>query len=132
MSNTAYWENRLRLNKSVSIPTVLKTFEDTGRVRALTKELKEGEKQHIFWESDLAKWMEAVFLHLQKEPDPDLLEFADSVIQKLINNQESDGYLNSYFSFYEPDNKFTNLKVRHELYCWPSVGICLGTPKAES
>ena len=67
MSNTAYWENRLRLNKSVSIPTVLKTFEDTGRVRALTKELKEGEKHHIFWESDLAKWMEAVFLHLQKE-----------------------------------------------------------------
>jgi len=117
MSNTAYWENRLQLNKSVSIPTVLKTFEDTGRVRALTKELKEGEKQHIFWESDLAKWMEAVFLHLQKEADPDLLEFADSVIEKLINNQESDGYLNSYFSFYEPDNKFTNLKVRHELYC---------------
>ena len=67
MSTSSYWEERFKLNKSVSIPTVMKTFEDTGRVRALTNELEDGEKQHIFWESDLAKWSEAVFLHLQKE-----------------------------------------------------------------
>jgi len=117
MSTSSYWEERFKLNKSVSIPTVMKTFEDTGRVRALTNELEDGEKQHIFWESDLAKWSEAVFLHLQKEEDPELMQFANSVIEKIINNQERDGYLNSYFRFYEPENKFTNLKVRHELYC---------------
>ena len=54
MSTSSYWEERFKLNKSVSIPTVMKTFEDTGRVRALTNELEDGEKQHIFWESDLA------------------------------------------------------------------------------
>jgi len=99
------------------MPAVMKTFEDTGRVRALTKELRAGEKHHIFWESDLAKWLEAVFIHLQQNPDDELNQYAEGLVDKLIANQEPDGYLNSYFSFYEPANRFTNLKIRHELYC---------------
>jgi DUF1680 family protein len=117
MSKHSFWEARYRLNRDASIPAVLQTFEETGRIRALTRELREGEKQHIFWESDLAKWLEAVFLHLQKEEDQELRDFSERLIDKLIRNQEADGYLNSYFSFHEPDHKFTNLKVRHELYC---------------
>ena len=108
---------RQNLNLNCSIPSVIKTFEDTGRIRALTQDLKDDEKHHIFWESDLAKWMEGVFIHLQKIPDDELNQYAENLIDKLIANQEEDGYFNCFFSMNEPENKFTNLKVRHELYC---------------
>ena len=112
-----FWQERQRLNFSSSIPAVIKTFEDTGRIRALTHELKDDEEHHIFWESDLAKWLEAVFVSLQKNPDNELNSYAENLIEKIISNQEENGYLNSFFTFFEPENKFKNLKVRHELYC---------------
>ena len=112
-----FWQERQRLNFSSSIPAVIKTFEDTGRIRALTHELKDDEEHHIFYESDLAKWLEAVFVSLQKNPDNELNSYAENLIEKIISNQEENGYLNSFFTFFEPENKFQNLKVRHELYC---------------
>ena len=117
MITEGFWKNRKNLNIEHSIPAVISSFEDTGRVRALTKDLKNDERQHIFWESDLAKWLEGVFISLQNNPNNELNEYAEDLIDKIISNQENDGYLNSYFSFNEPDNKFSNLKVRHELYC---------------
>ena len=115
--NEGFWKNRKDINKNVSFYSVLKIFEDTGRVRALTKDLKDDEHHHIFWESDLAKLMESAFFMLNHQKDDKLIEITENIIDKIINNQEEDGYLNSYFSFYEPQNKFTNLRVRHELYC---------------
>ena len=115
--NEGFWKNRKDINKNVSFYSVLKSFEDTGRVRALTKDLKDDEHHHIFWESDLAKLMESAFFMLHHQKDDKLIEITENIIDKIINNQEEDGYLNSYFSFYEPQNKFTNLRVRHELYC---------------
>ena len=112
-----FWQERQRLNFNSSIPAVMKTFEDTGRIRALTQDLKDDEEHHIFWESDLAKWLEAVFVSLQKNPDNELNSYAENLIEKIISNQEENGYLNSFFTFFEPENKFQNLKVRHELYC---------------
>ena len=112
-----FWQDRQSLNLNVSIPSIVKTFIETGRIRALSKELNENEKHHPFWESDLAKWLEGVLIHLQLKPDDELNQFAEKLIDKIIANQEEDGYLNSFFSLYEPENKFTNLKLRHELYC---------------
>ena len=112
-----FWQERQRLNFNSSIPAVMKTFEDTGRIRALTQDLKDDEEHHIFYESDLAKWLEAVFVSLQKNPDNELNKYAENLTEKIISNQEENGYLNSYFTFFEPENKFQNLKVRHELYC---------------
>ena len=121
MENTlitgGFWKERQNLNINSSIPAVLKTFEDRGRIRALTQELKDDENHHVFWESDLAKWLEGVLIYLQKNSDDELSQFAENLIDKLIANQEEDGYLNSFFTFNEPENKFTNLKDRHELYC---------------
>ena len=112
-----FWQERQRLNFNSSIPAVMKTFEDTGRIRALTQDLKNDEEHHIFWESDLAKWLEAVFVSLQKNPDKELNKCAENLTEKIMSNREENGYLNSYFTFFEPENKFQNLKVRHELYC---------------
>ena len=115
--NNGFWKSRKELNKNTSLYAVLKTFEDSGRVRALTGENTDKEKPHIFWESDLAKLMEGAFFSMQQEKDEKLHQICDSIIDKIIANQEKDGYLNYFFSKHEPDNKFTNLRDRHELYC---------------
>ena len=56
-------------------------------------------------------------MSLQKNPDNELNSYAENLTEKIISNQEENGYLNSFFTFFEPENKFQNLKVRHELYC---------------
>jgi hypothetical protein len=59
--NHGFWKERKELNKNISLYAVLKSFENSGRVRALTGDNTEKERPHIFWESDLAKLMEGAF-----------------------------------------------------------------------
>ncbi|MCD4700468.1 MAG: glycoside hydrolase family 127 protein, partial [Candidatus Aegiribacteria sp.] len=72
---------------------------------------------HIFWDSDVAKWMEAAASSLCLHPDSELKENLKSVIDSMEKAQQPDGYLNSYFIAVEPANRWANLRDRHELYC---------------
>ncbi len=83
---SGFWQERQMLNRDHSLPAIIKIFEDTGRVRVLTQELKAEEKQHIFWESDLAKWMKGALIHLQQEPDEELNAYVENLIDQLIAN----------------------------------------------
>lgn len=71
----------------------------------------------IFIDSDVTKWLEAVAYSLQDKPDAKLERDADGVIGLIARAQQSDGYLNTYFSIEEPDKRWTNLTEAHELYC---------------
>jgi len=115
--NKGFWKNRKELNINSSFYAILNSFEKSGRIRALTNENKQSEKPHIFWESDLAKLMEGAFFTIQQKQNSKLLKICNIIIDKIISNQEKNGYLNFYFTFHEPKNKFTNLRDRHELYC---------------
>lgn len=80
----------------------------------------EGEGVHrgfVFQDSDLAKWLEAVGYRLATHPDPELERTADEAIALLARAQEADGYLNSYYTIMKPDQRWTNLRDDHELYC---------------
>ena len=115
--NHGFWKKRKDLNINSSFYAVLNSFKKSGRIRALTNEHYSNQKPHIFWESDLAKLMEGAFFTMQQKKNKKLLEICNLIIDKIISNQEKNGYLNFYFSFHEPKNKFTNLRDRHELYC---------------
>lgn len=71
----------------------------------------------VFQDSDVAKWLEAVAYKLSTNPDEELEQLADDVIDLIERAQQSDGYLNTYFIIKEPENKWTNLEECHELYC---------------
>ena len=115
--NHGFWKKRKDLNINSSFYAGLNSFKKSGRIRALTNEHYSNQKPHIFWESDLAKLMEGAFFTMQQKKNKKLLEICNLIIDKIISNQEKNGYLNFYFSFHEPKNKFTNLRDRHELYC---------------
>ncbi len=113
-----FWKNRFDINKSSTIPNVYDRFSETGRFDAFKFDWKEGEPQrpHIFWDSDVAKWMEAAAYTVAKAPDKGLEEIVDGVVDLIEKNQDENGYFNIYFTVCEPENRFTN-RMAHELYC---------------
>ncbi len=85
--------------------------------RIAAKEAKGEFKGYVFQDSDVAKWLEAVAYSLETDPNPELEKTADEVIDLIGRAQEENGYLNTYFTINEPDQKWTNLRDHHELYC---------------
>lgn len=104
-----------KLNAEVSVYNVYKRFAETGRFSAL--KCKKGDvNSHIFWDSDVAKWLESAAYILAKKKDAKLKKLADEAIADICENQLPSGYFNSYFQVYEPENIFRK-RTEHELYC---------------
>jgi DUF1680 family protein len=71
----------------------------------------------MYWDSDIAKWIETASYTLARHPDPKLATLIDEVVAKIARAQEPDGYFNSFFQRREPAKKWSNLRDWHELYC---------------
>jgi hypothetical protein len=71
----------------------------------------------IFWDSDLAKWLEAASARLQQTKDPELEKLVDDIIMRFERAQQPDGYVNSHILTWRPRQRFKNLRDLHELYC---------------
>ena len=71
----------------------------------------------IYWDSDVAKWIEAASYSLATHPDVELAAKVDEVIALVAASQQDDGYLNVHFTAVDPDGRWTNLRDLHELYC---------------
>ena len=110
-----FWRERIRVNREATIPIEYEQCRTTGRIEALT--LAPVQDQHIFWDSDVAKWIEAAAYSLATHPDPAVDALLDEVIGYLAKAQQPDGYLNTYFITVAPERRWTNLRDDHELYC---------------
>lgn len=73
-------------------------------------------KGAVFQDTDVAKWLEAVAYTLATDRDLELEKTADEVIDLIGRAQCEDGYINTYYTIREPENRWTNLKSNHELY----------------
>lgn len=71
----------------------------------------------MFWDSDVAKVIEAAAYALYRKPNPDLEAKMDAIIEMFARLQLPDGYLNSWFIRMQPGKRWTNLRDCHELYC---------------
>ena len=71
----------------------------------------------IFQDSDVGKWIEAASYSLVDAPNPALERTIDGAIELIALSQESDGYLDTYFSMAEPAKKWTDFAMGHEMYC---------------
>jgi uncharacterized protein len=114
-----FWRDRYELNKRVSIENVRRRFEESGRFDALRFNfLKTGRRPHIFFDSDVAKWMEAVAYLAEKDPDGmrEHLALCEELIGYMEAAQRPDGYLNSTHQQLMPENIF-RVRGNHELYC---------------
>lgn len=114
-----FWGKRIETNRAVTLPIQYKQLQDTGRIDAWKLKWKPGmpNEPHIFWDSDVAKWMEAASYSLTCHPDKALEKQLDEVIALMKKAQLKDGYLNTHYIAVEPQKRWTNLRDCHELYC---------------
>lgn len=114
-----FWAPRIRVNRERTIPHEYKQCKDTGRIDAFLLNWKPGmePKPHYFWDSDVAKWIEAASYSLATHPEAELDALLDEVIEKIAGAQQENGYLNNYFTQVESENRWINLGMWHELYC---------------
>ncbi len=91
-----FWAPKLEINRTVTIPHILKENDDTGRVANFEKAARkktgpyEGRR---FNDTDVFKIIEAASYSLALVPDPRLSTKLDELIQLIVESQEKDGYL---------------------------------------
>ena len=113
-----YLFEKQEMNTHAAIPAVYDRFYETGRITAFKFGYPEKDpiRPHIYWDSDVAKWMESVAYVLQKGPNPDLEAKVEELVDDIERNQGEDGYFNIYYTVVEPHGRWTN-RDWHELYC---------------
>lgn len=116
--NDGFWKQKQDMNRKITIYSVWERFKETGRFDAFKFDWKEGmpHKPDIFWDSDVAKWMEGAAYILQKEPDENLKSALEELIDLIEKHQDENGYFNIHFTVCEPQSRFQR-RTDHELYC---------------
>jgi DUF1680 family protein len=122
------WAPRQRVVRERTVPFLYRQMEKIGAIEALDVTKPPGplafpyrknntSTSVMYWDSDIAKWIETASYTLATHPDPALDALIDEVVARIAKAQEPDGYFNSFFQRREPDKKWTNLRDWHELYC---------------
>ena len=111
-----FWKEKQDMINSVTLKSVYDRFKETHRFDALDCTWKEGDPDmpHVFWDSDIAKWIEGLAYSLNYSENKELEKLADEAIAKLIKNSDENGYYNSHFLV--TGERFTD-RTEHELYC---------------
>jgi len=114
-----FWGERLRVNREITLPIEYEQCKATGRIDAFGLGWRPGDPDppHIFWDSDVAKWIEAASYSIATHPDARLQKRVDDVVGLIAAAQQDDGYLNVHFTAVEPEKRWSNLRDWHELYC---------------
>ncbi len=123
-----FWSPRIAVNRDRGIEIQYRQLERVGAIDALDLSRPpsplpippssfNGVTPVMWWDSDIAKWIEAASYSLATHPDAKLEVLVDDVIARIAKAQQPDGYLNTYFTAREPAKRWSNERDFHELYC---------------
>lgn len=114
-----FWSERRLINREVTLKAIGDYNRRTGRIENLRRAagLSDGEFEGLYFnDSDVYKWMEAVFWSLHDNSDPELEGEMDELVEVIANAQLKDGYINSYFQLGRLKERWTDFSM-HEFYC---------------
>jgi hypothetical protein len=113
-----YLFEKENLVRDVTLPALCKSYEKTGRVNSLKLNWRTGEpnEPHIFWDSDIAKWIEGAAYTLVTRPDSALENRIDALVDEIERGQTPEGYFNIHYLTKNRASRFTE-RGDHELYC---------------
>jgi uncharacterized protein len=124
-----FWADRQRTNREVSIPIGSRRLRDAGNLENLELAAAQAadpgnvpgpDAYHgpVFMDSDVYKWLEAVSWEHAREASPTLSSEVDLFSKALADAQAADGYLNSYVQVVRGDDRYRDLAMGHEHYCF--------------
>src|SRR5689334_1225114 len=122
-----FWRERLDTVLAKTIPSQHARLQEYGYLESFktpqpAPPLRFPRNSHdfttqIFWDSDVGKWIEAASYALGHRRDEKIEAEIDAIVDDLGKAQLPDGYLNCWYIGREIDNRWTNLRDNHELYC---------------
>lgn len=121
------WAPRQKAIRERTVPFLYAQYEKNGLFEALDVDSPPGPLRIpfnnrpntavMYWDSDIAKWIEMASYTLASNYDSALDARIDELIARIAKAQRPDGYFNTYFIRREPAKRWTNLRDWHELYC---------------
>jgi DUF1680 family protein len=116
-------DRRRRTIARATIRTQLSQFKQTGRYDCFELKWHDtyDEKsdwpvpKHLFWDSDLAKWIEGACYFLSETYDGEIDQAIKYMVDTIRSAQQDDGYLNLHYTVVEPGKRWSNLRDMHEL-----------------
>jgi DUF1680 family protein len=125
-SPASFWDRRRNVVRKNTLPFQLDMLRRTGRYDAFDLKwhptydeppLVWPIPKHLFWESDIGKWIEGMaYIHAgEKEKDSEGDAAVADLVTKICKAQQPDGYLNIHFTVVEPTRRWSNLRDLHEL-----------------
>lgn len=119
---SSFWAKRRAVVRKNTLHTQLDILKSTGRYAAFLLKwhpaYEDGHKA-LFWDSDVAKWLEGACYFLAEQGDEDEDAVIDYAVKELVEMirgaQWKDGYLNLFFTVVKPGERFTNVRDLHEL-----------------
>jgi len=114
-----FWSPRIQKHATNTLAVCIDQIENqTGRIQNFENAAKgEGKHSGIFFDdSDVYKALEGIAYSLINNPDPELEKKADEWIDKFSAAQQSDGYINTFYTLTGLDKRWNNMD-KHEMYC---------------
>ena len=121
----SFWDRKRNAVRNSTIPFQLDMLKKTGRYDAFKLEWQPiyddppdhwPVPKHLFWDSDVAKWIEGAVYFLEDAKDPPIDEAIAQLVEWIEKAQQPDGYLNIHFTVVKPNERWSNLRDLHELY----------------
>ena len=94
-----FFKEKQNLIREVTAKAVYDRFCDTGRFEAFKLD-KNGVAPHIFWDSDVAKWIEGVAYLTMEKKEPALEKIVDDLVLEIEKNQLECGYFNLHYIYH--------------------------------
>lgn len=114
-----FWSPWIALTHDKILPHNLAFCESEGKIDnfRIVAGKKEGKHRGAVWEdSDVYKVIEGAAYCLMHQRDAAIETQIDAIIELIAASQQPDGYLNTYFTLVEPQNRWKD-DSKHETYC---------------
>ncbi|MBQ6823765.1 MAG: glycoside hydrolase family 127 protein [Clostridia bacterium] len=110
-----FWAERQKTMAEKTVYAVYNRFNETGRIETMDCK-PHAIKPHIFWGSDVVKWMEGAAYILEQREDPRLRALVEELLDRIEEGVAEDGYYNSYYNSPDPGKERFSDRNDHELY----------------
>lgn len=115
-----FWAPKLSVVRASTLPHCFQQCEQTGRLSNFDQAASKAQGKFqgdFFNDSDVYKVLEGAAYVLMQQKDPELERNVDDLIARIAAAQQDDGYLNTYFTLTPSEERWSDCRVRHELYC---------------
>ncbi len=116
--NDNFWSPIITLNRVNGIPAVFDECSySLDNFDIAAGKMKGEHKGTAASDSDVYKIIQGVAYALHHTKDNKLEEFTDNQINRIVDAQQADGYLYTYWTINDPSMKWVDIERKHELYC---------------